>query len=71
MAGLALGLACGGLVGMAAIVWHPAARVAPVIMLSIALSITTATVLGLCVPVALRACAARPRAWPPGRSPWP
>ena len=55
---------------MAAIVWQPAATVAVVITVSIALSITTATVLGLCVPVALRA-ARRDRAWPPGRSPWP
>ena len=61
MAGLALGLACGGLVGLAATVWRPAARVAPVIMLSIALSITTATVLGLSVPVALRAARRDPR----------
>jgi magnesium transporter len=61
MTGLALGLACGGLVGMAAIVWRPAAAVALVIMVSIALAITTATVLGLSVPVALRAARRDPR----------
>jgi magnesium transporter len=59
--GLALGLACGGLVGMAAIAWHRAALLALVILVSIALSITTATVFGLSVPLALRAARRDPR----------
>jgi len=61
MIGLLLGLACGGLVGMAAIVWRPAALIALVITVSIALSIMTATVFGLSVPVALRAARHDPR----------
>ena len=58
--GLLLGLACGGLVGVAAIVWQRAA-VALVILASIALSVTTATVFGLCVPLALRTARRDPR----------
>ena len=61
MTGLLLGVACGGLVGMAAMVWRPLAAVALVILASIVLSITTATVFGLSAPVALRAAQRDPR----------
>jgi magnesium transporter len=53
--GLLLGLACGGIVGIAAMAQHRVPDVALVILASIALSVTTATVFGLLLPVALRA----------------
>ncbi len=59
--GLLIGLACGGLVGAAAIAWRPAAILALVVALSLALSITTAAVLGLSVPLVLRAARRDPR----------
>jgi magnesium transporter len=53
--GLLLGLACGGIVGIAAMAQHRAPNVAIVIVASIALSVTTAAVFGLSLPTALRA----------------
>jgi magnesium transporter len=54
-AGLLLGLACGGIVGTAAMAQHRAPVVALVIFASITLSVTTAAIFGLSLPVALRA----------------
>jgi magnesium transporter len=59
--GVLLGLSCGGLVGVVAFAWHRAAAVAAVILAGIALSVTTAAVLGMAVPVALRAVQRDPR----------
>jgi magnesium transporter len=53
--GLLLGLACGAIVGIAAMAQHRVPSVALVILASIALSVTTAAVLGLSLPIALRA----------------
>ena len=53
--GLLLGLACGAIVGAAALAQHRVPAVALVILASITLSVTTATVFGLSLPVILRA----------------
>lgn len=59
--GILLGLACGGLVGVIALAWHGKAAVTAVILGGIALSVTTATALGMAVPVALHAVRRDPR----------
>lgn len=58
--GALLGLACGGLVGLAAAVWRGAVPVAAVILSAIALSVATAAALGFAVPIALRAARRNP-----------
>jgi magnesium transporter len=59
--GAMLGVACGGLVGAASLVWKPAAMVAVVLVVSIGLSVTTAAALGLAVPFGLRAIRRDPK----------
>ena len=59
--GLLLGAACGGIVGVAAMAQHHAPDVAVVILASITLSVTTAAIFGLAVPVAMRAARRDPK----------
>lgn len=59
--GLLLGAACGGIVSVAAMAQHRALDAAAVILVSITLSVTTAAILGLSVPIALRAARRDPR----------
>ncbi|MDA0835826.1 MAG: CBS domain-containing protein [Planctomycetota bacterium] len=59
--GLLLGIGCAVLVGIAAWTWKGDAPVAAVLLLSISLSVTTATLLGMLVPVALRMLQTDPR----------
>ncbi|NLE38262.1 MAG: magnesium transporter [Pirellulaceae bacterium] len=64
--GVLLGLACGAIVGLASLgwqheAWQHAAKVGLVISASITLSVTTAAVFGLSVPVGLRAIQRDPR----------
>jgi magnesium transporter len=59
--GLLLGLACGTLVGLAALLWKGQSLVATCILVAILLSITTATVLGLLVPSAMLAMQRDPK----------
>jgi magnesium transporter len=61
MIGALLGLACGAIVGVAALAWEWAAIVGGVILASIALSVMTAALIGLAVPVSLRAIRRDPR----------
>jgi magnesium transporter len=62
MIGLLLGLSCGGLVGLVALIWQGRGLVALCILLSIALAVTTAALFGLAVPTALRAIQRDPKA---------
>ena len=50
-----LGIACGALVGMVAGVWHQSGLLAGIITVAIALSMTTASALGVILPSILRA----------------
>lgn len=59
--GLLLGLACGAMVGLAAWAWQRMAAVALCILLSIAVSVASAAVLGFGVPTALRAIERDPK----------
>lgn len=59
--GLLLGLACGGLVAGAALVWQRLGIVALCILLSMGAAITTAVVFGLAVPTALLAARRDPK----------
>jgi len=59
--GALLGIACGGLVGWVAWWWQQHLAVALCILLSIALAVATAALLGLAVPVALRAIQRDPK----------
>lgn len=61
MIGLLLGLACGAIVGIAALAWKSVAAVLFVVLASITLSVTTAALFGLFTPVALRAMRRDPR----------
>lgn len=54
LVGLALGLAAGGLVAAVASLWQGAPRVGAVLLGGIALSVTTAALLGQAVPAAVR-----------------
>jgi magnesium transporter len=60
LVGALLGLACGAVVGVVALVWRGAAPMAAVLWLGITLSVITAAALGLAVPVALRAARRNP-----------
>jgi magnesium transporter len=59
--GLLLGAACGILVGATAWLWQRHVRVATCILLSILLSVTTATLFGLATPTLLRAIRRDPK----------
>lgn len=59
--GLLLGLGCAVLVGAAAWIWKGQPAVAAVLLLSISLSVTTATMLGMLVPGVLRLLQTDPR----------
>jgi magnesium transporter len=59
--GALLGLACGALVGLAALVWQRQFLVATTILSAILLSVTTATVLGLLVPSTMMAAQRDPK----------
>jgi magnesium transporter len=52
--GLLLGLAAGGVVGLAALAWHGRGEIALAILSAILASVTTAALLGLLVPAAIR-----------------
>lgn len=56
-----LGVACGSLVGVAAVVWKHAAGVGVVLAVAITLAMITACLLGVLVPTALRAIKADPK----------
>jgi magnesium transporter len=59
--GIALGLACGGLIAVAAWAWQGRLLPAVCILASVTLSICTATVLGLLVPSVLMATQRDPK----------
>jgi magnesium transporter len=59
--GILLGVACGGLVGLAAWLWQGMGLVGACILISIAISITLATLFGLLVPTLLRAVQRDPK----------
>lgn len=56
-----LGLACGSLVGLAAVVWKGALHVGLVLTLAITLAMVVACLLGVLMPTALRAARADPK----------
>lgn len=56
-----LGIACGSLVGLAAIVWKSAVGVGLVLTLAIAVAMITACLLGVLMPTVLRAARADPK----------
>jgi len=61
MVGLLLGLVCGAIVGVATLAWQRTAVVLVVILASVALSVATAAVFGLFVPIAMRAIKRDPK----------
>ena len=59
--GLMLGAACGGLIGLVALVWRQMGLVALSILVSVALAMTTGAVLGLLVPTILHTAQRDPK----------